>query len=132
MTTTAKRIGMIGAGRMGQPMIGHLARKGFDIAAYDIDPAKKSAVEGRGGRWQPDLAALAKASEVVLICVGYDRELRDLLSAQGGLKDLAPGSHVAVLSTVHPKTIVAMARELCGYLWAVLHPAAALTRPKSV
>jgi hypothetical protein len=25
---------------------------------------------------------------------------------------------------VHPKTIVAMARELCGYLWAVLHPAA--------
>ena len=29
---------------------------------------------------------------------------------------------------VHPKTIVAMARELTGYLWAVLHPAAAATR----
>lgn len=29
---------------------------------------------------------------------------------------------------VHPKTIVAIARELCGYLWAVLHPAAAPTR----
>lgn len=29
---------------------------------------------------------------------------------------------------VHPKTVVAMARELCGYLWAVLHPAAAPTR----
>lgn len=32
---------------------------------------------------------------------------------------------------VHPKTIVAMARELCGYLWAVLHPAALATRLKS-
>ena len=32
---------------------------------------------------------------------------------------------------VHPKTIVAMARELCGYLWAVLHPAAPATRLKS-
>jgi transposase len=32
---------------------------------------------------------------------------------------------------VHPKTIVAMARELCGYLWAVLHPAAIATRPTS-
>jgi transposase len=32
---------------------------------------------------------------------------------------------------VHPKAIVAMARELCGYLWAVLHPAAAMTRPQS-
>ena len=32
---------------------------------------------------------------------------------------------------VHPKTIVAMARELCGYLWATLHPAAPATRTKS-
>lgn len=32
---------------------------------------------------------------------------------------------------VHPKTIVAVARELCGYLWAVLHPAAAMTRARS-
>ena len=32
---------------------------------------------------------------------------------------------------VHPKTIVAMAREMCGYLWAVLHPAALPTRSKS-
>jgi len=29
---------------------------------------------------------------------------------------------------VQPKTIVAMARELCGYLWAVLHPAAVPSR----
>jgi len=29
---------------------------------------------------------------------------------------------------VHPKTVVAMARELCGYLWAVLHPAAPAMR----
>jgi hypothetical protein len=27
-----------------------------------------------------------------------------------------------------PKIVVAMARELTGYLWAVLHPAAAATR----
>jgi hypothetical protein len=31
---------------------------------------------------------------------------------------------------VHPKTIVAMARELCGYLWAVLHPCATETRSR--
>lgn len=29
---------------------------------------------------------------------------------------------------VHPQTIVAMSRELCGYLWAVLHPAVSPTR----
>jgi 3-hydroxyisobutyrate dehydrogenase len=106
-----KRIGMIGAGRMGQPMIGHLVKRGFEVSTYDIDPAKKKPVEERGGRWQPDLASLAKASEAVLICVGYDRELRDLMAPTGGLKDLARGSIVAVLSTVNPTTIVELAQE---------------------
>jgi 3-hydroxyisobutyrate dehydrogenase-like beta-hydroxyacid dehydrogenase len=101
---------MIGAGRMGQPMIGHLAKKGFPIAAYDIDPAKRSAVEAKGGRWEPELAKLAQSCDVILICVGYDRELRQLLDPQGGLKELAAGSVVAVLSTVHPETIVELAQ----------------------
>ena len=39
-----RRIGVIGAGRMGQPIIGHMVRKGLAVAAYDIDPAKKDAV----------------------------------------------------------------------------------------
>jgi acetolactate synthase-1/2/3 large subunit len=106
MTTAAKRIGMIGAGRMGQPMIGHLARKGFEVSAYDIDAGKRSVVEGKGGRWQPDLPALAKSSEVVLVCVGFDRELRELLApgrraarpgegiARGGALDRAPATMV--------------------------------------
>jgi len=107
--STMKRVGMIGAGRMGQPMIGHIAKKGFPIAAYDIDAAKRAAVEAKGGRWEPELAKLAQSCDVVLICVGYDRELRQLLSPDGGLKELAAGSIVAVLSTVHPETIVELA-----------------------
>jgi transposase len=35
---------------------------------------------------------------------------------------------MSVAGKVQPKTIVAMARELCGYLWAVLHPAAVAPR----
>ena len=107
--STMKRVGMIGAGRMGQPMIGHIAKKGFPIAAYDIDAAKRAAVEAKGGRWEPELAKLAQSCDVILICVGYDRELRQLLAPDGGLKELAAGSIVAVLSTVHPETIVELA-----------------------
>jgi 3-hydroxyisobutyrate dehydrogenase-like beta-hydroxyacid dehydrogenase len=102
---------MIGAGRMGQPMIGHLSKKGFEVLVYDIDPAKRTAVEGRGGKWQAELASLAQSSEVVLICVGYDRELRELLAPNGGLKGLPSGTIVAVLSTVNPATIVELAVE---------------------
>lgn len=109
MTSTAKPgIGFIGAGRMGQPMIGHVARKGYDVGVYDIDSAKRAIVESKGARWV-DLPTLAKTSEIVLICVGYDRELRQLFAKGGALANLAKGSIVAVLSTVHPRTIVELA-----------------------
>ena len=104
-----RNVGMIGAGRMGQPMIGHLAGKGFAVAAHDIDPAKRAAVESRGGRWEADLAGLARTCDAILICVGYDRELRQLLAPEGGLKDLPAGRIVAILSTVHPKTVQELA-----------------------
>ena len=107
---SVKKVGMIGAGRMGMPMIGHLAKKAFEISAYDIDAAKRAPVEAKGGRWQPELAGLAASSEVVLICVGYDRDLRELMAPAGGLKSLVPGSIVAILSTVNPATVIELAR----------------------
>jgi 3-hydroxyisobutyrate dehydrogenase len=107
----ARSIGVIGAGRMGQPMIGHLAAKGFEVSVYDIDPAKRATVEERKALWKADPAGLAQASEVVLICVGYDRELRQLMAPAGGLGTLRGGSIVAVLSTVHPRTMTELAQE---------------------
>ena len=109
MNAAVKKVGFIGAGRMGQPMIGHVVAKGFDVSVYDIDPAKQVIVEQRKAQWQGDAGALARSSDAILICVGFDRELRDLLSPTGALKDVPRGTIVAVLSTVHPKTVVELA-----------------------
>jgi 3-hydroxyisobutyrate dehydrogenase len=109
MTTPVRKVGFIGAGRMGMPMIGHAARKGFEVTVHDIDAAKRTPVEQKGARWSADLSGLA-GSEAVLICVGYDRELRELLAPEGGLKALASGTIVAILSTVHPRTVVELAQ----------------------
>lgn len=109
MSAAIRRIGFIGAGRMGMPMIAHAARKGFAVTVYDVDAAKRAAVEQKGARWAPDLAALGREAEAILICVGYDRELRELLAAEGGLKGLPRGTIVAILSTVHPRTVVELA-----------------------
>jgi len=105
VSSAIKTVGVIGAGRMGQPIIGHIARKGFTVAAYDIDAAKREAVASRGARWAESPAALAAGSEAILICVGYDRQLRDLVSAEVLLKSLQRDAIIAVLSTVHPRTI---------------------------
>lgn len=102
-------VGVIGAGRMGQPIIGHLARKGFAVGAHDIDPGKREKVAQLGGSWAETPAALARGAEAILVCVGYDRELRQLLSIDGLLRDLPRGTIVAVLSTVHPRTVQELA-----------------------
>ena len=106
-----RNVGVIGAGRMGQPIVGHLARKGFAVHVHDIDAGKRAAVEARGGKWSADAAALARASDAILICVGYDRELRELLSDDGILKHVHSGSIVAILSTVHPGTVRELAER---------------------
>jgi len=108
---TIKRVGVIGAGRMGLPIIGHLARKGFDVRVSDVNAAKRGEAEGRGGKWSTGAAALARESEAILICVGYDHELRALLSDKGILPHLRPDTIIAVLSTVHPDTVRELARR---------------------
>jgi 3-hydroxyisobutyrate dehydrogenase len=96
-------IGVIGAGRIGQPIIGHLVRHGFAVQACDIDQAKRPAVEERGGRWTT-FDELMRSSQAILICVGYDRELRGLMA--NGLATQPPsGTILAVLSTVNPHTV---------------------------
>ena len=104
-----KNVGVIGAGRMGQPLIGHMVRRGFTVAAYDIDASKHEAVAKLGGRWSESTSTLAQQSDAVLICVGYDRQLRELRAAEGLLPHLRRGTIVAVLSTVHPRTVQELA-----------------------
>ncbi|HEY5619640.1 MAG TPA: NAD(P)-dependent oxidoreductase [Vicinamibacterales bacterium] len=107
-TTAIRAVGVIGAGRMGQPLIGHMARKGFVVAAHDIDATKREVVAKLGGRWADSPSTLVQGSDAILVCVGYDKELRELLSA-GLLRDLRRGTIVAVLSTVHPRTVQELA-----------------------
>jgi 3-hydroxyisobutyrate dehydrogenase-like beta-hydroxyacid dehydrogenase len=104
-------VGVIGAGRMGLPLIGHLAQKGFRTFATDLDASKRTKVEERGAVWASNAVELAAACDVVLVCVGYDQELRALLDDPRLISAARSGSIYAVLSTVHPKTVQALAEH---------------------
>lgn len=104
-------VGIIGAGRMGTPIIGHLVRKGFQTWACDTNPQRQSLVTGHGAAWVDNAAALADRCEVLLICVGFDAEVRALLADNGPLSSLRPGAIVAILSTIHPDTVKQLAAQ---------------------
>jgi 3-hydroxyisobutyrate dehydrogenase len=101
-------VGVIGAGRMGLPIIGHLVRRGFRTLACDVDASKKSSVEQRGAAWVGGVAALARESDFILICVGFDREVRALV--EGELRSAKRGAICAILSTIHPRTVQELAK----------------------
>lgn len=104
-----KTIGLVGAGRMGMPIIGHLNKAGYAVLVSERSVERRAEVEARGGRWCAEPSLFADA-EAVLVCVGYDSEVRTLLTAAGGLIEICrPGTIIAVLSTIHPKTIEELA-----------------------
>lgn len=109
MSTNKPAVGVIGAGRMGTPIIGHLVKKGFVTLASDLNPAREAKVRELGAGWTTDNAALAAASDVVLVCVGFDAEVRALLAEGGPLRSAKPGSIVAILSTIKPETVQELA-----------------------
>lgn len=110
-----KTVGVIGAGRMGLPIIAHLARAGFRVLVAERDTARREEVEVRGATWIADLGELATESQAVLICVGFDREVRELMLAPGGLMASArPDAIIAILSTIHPETVQDLARQADG------------------
>jgi 3-hydroxyisobutyrate dehydrogenase-like beta-hydroxyacid dehydrogenase len=110
-----KTVGLIGAGRMGMPLVGHLARMGFSVIVHDVDATKRAGVEAGGGRWAQDLRQLSAESQVILICVGYEKELRELLGPTGALGRLSQGTIVAILSTVHPRTVAELSMAAAGH-----------------
>ena len=106
-----KTIGVVGAGRMGTPIIGHLVRKGFPTRVCDLKAARAAAVKERGAEWATGPESLAAGCDAILICVGFDREVRDLLAERGPLRRARPGTVIAILSTILPKTVQSLARE---------------------
>ena len=76
-------VGFVGLGNMGWPMARHLRQGGVDLVLFDarVERAARFA-EQHGGRVAPDLAALARASEVVITMLPDGRD-----GARGGARD---------------------------------------------
>jgi 3-hydroxyisobutyrate dehydrogenase len=102
-TAKSPAIGVLGAGRMGLPIIGHLVRAGFPVVVYDVDPGKRETVAKAGAAFVTDGRDITERCGTVLVCVGYEEQLSELmLGDEGMLGRLPQGALVAVLSTVSP------------------------------
>ncbi|MCA2207774.1 NAD(P)-dependent oxidoreductase [Nocardia rosealba] len=109
------RVGFIGLGSQGAPMARRIVEAGFATTLWARRSATLEPFAGTGAAFAPTPAALGQASDLVCLCVGNDADLREvLIGPDGVLAGLAPGSIVAVHSTVHPDTCRELAKVVAA------------------
>jgi 3-hydroxyisobutyrate dehydrogenase-like beta-hydroxyacid dehydrogenase len=107
-----RNVGVIGLGKIGLPIVRHLVAKGHVVAAYDIELRALERAIKLGARGCADAREVAAASELVIIAVGFDHEVLDVLQGTDGVYAGAPqNSVIAVASTVLPETMTQIAEE---------------------
>ena len=105
----AETIGIIGVGRMGQPMVKHLIKHGYHVLAHDISAENIEKVRAMGATIAATPAEVGAKSAFVILGVGYDEEVNEVVLGQNGLLDaMKSGGVIAVCSTVAPDTVKAL------------------------
>ena len=113
--STSQRIAFLGLGVMGAPMAGHLARAGHTVTGYNRTASRAQAWLGKYRGEGLDVAIAATPAEaaagqdVVVTCVGNDRDLAEVvLGEAGALAAMREGALFIDHTTVSP----AMARRI--------------------
>jgi 3-hydroxyisobutyrate dehydrogenase len=103
------RVGIVGVGRMGLAMLKHLVKQGYQVTACDTDDKQLAKARDAGAAAVATTAEVARAADFVIVAVGYDEEVRQVvLEVDGLLANLAPGSIIAISSTAKPDTVKAL------------------------
>jgi 3-hydroxyisobutyrate dehydrogenase-like beta-hydroxyacid dehydrogenase len=91
---------MVGLGTMGRPIAERIASRGFSVLAFDVD----SRIEPTGVQRVAGLKEVAE-SDVVIVIVPSDHDVRDVVTGVGGLvANGHEGMVIVISSSVHPAT----------------------------
>jgi len=109
MANEKERVGIIGVGRMGLAMAKHLINHGYELTACDINMETLDKARAAGAAVAKTPAELGRASTFVILGVGYDEEVSEVvLGPDGVLQTLPAGAIIAVSSTVAPDFVRAL------------------------
>lgn len=104
-------VGVLGLGRMGSVIAGHLARAGFPVVGYD-PVARAEDFAPLGVTLVGSEAETVGRAELVFVVVGFDEEVKDLILAPDLLARCREDTVLAIVSTVLPATLHDIRRAL--------------------
>lgn len=109
------KLGFIGIGLMGKPMALRLLAAGHEVTAWNRSPEKLTEVLAKGARRADSPAALARAADIVMMCVTDQKAAQEVLfGPEGVVHAPKPEKLVVDFSSIAP----ASAREFAARLEA--------------
>ncbi len=111
-TVGSTRVGFVGAGRMGMPMVERLAATEADLVVYARRPEAQATLDGLGVRHTADLAEAAAGADVLLLCLFSDAQLVEIAGPL--LSALPDGAVVASHVTGRESTLRSLADQFPG------------------
>ena len=104
------RIGVIGAGRMGRPIVDRLVAAGYEPTVLTRRPTARAAAEADGLRCADTLRETVRDAQVVLTVVFDDEQLRAAALGPAGLIAAMPAGAILVQhTTCDPATMALLA-----------------------
>jgi 3-hydroxyisobutyrate dehydrogenase-like beta-hydroxyacid dehydrogenase len=112
---TGPKVAFLGLGVMGSPMAGHLSRADYRVTVYNRTASKALAwVAQHQGLAAPTPAEAADGADYVMVCVGNDHDVREVvLGSHGALSSMLPGS-VLIDHTTASATVARELAQACG------------------
>ena len=108
-----ERIGFVGLGTMGAAMAANVRRAGFEVTAWNRTQGRAPALLELGVTTAVTPADVARASDVVVICVSDTPDVEAVLfGADGVASGLAAGGLVIDCSTISPAATAGFAARL--------------------
>jgi 3-hydroxyisobutyrate dehydrogenase-like beta-hydroxyacid dehydrogenase len=107
-------VGLIGIGLMGTALARRLLAAGFPVVGFDMDPAKRRALQDMGGQAAGSVPEVGQACSVILIAVLTTDQVEQVVEGHDGLLGLPPGAEPRValcFATCDPGRLAALARR---------------------
>jgi 3-hydroxyisobutyrate dehydrogenase-like beta-hydroxyacid dehydrogenase len=83
--TEQRRVGLIGVGRMGEPMGRHWLQAGCALATFDPNPGAAQSLVAAGATMCVTPKAVAEASDVIVVLVGYPAQVAECMNGSDGI-----------------------------------------------
>lgn len=96
-----KKIGFIGLGHMGAPMVRNLLQHHFEVQVFDVNPESIQSLTKQGARPATSLTEIAHHSDIIITMLPTGNDVKKVYSGESGLlRSAKPGLLLIDSSTI--------------------------------